>query len=145
MYGMGKLGRRGDKFVFWFDAREVWSDNIPGSRIFAVILAEEPHGDGERLEVQAPDPRDKEQRYCLVVGSGQVAYECVISWYIVGKLLHLKLSTAGARLLGIPALVEISIQKPVDIISKVAKGLQRILRMAPIVASAKMIGTEPSQ
>lgn len=131
--------------MFWFSAQAVWVDNLPQTKIFAVILEENTDGDGERLEIQDADGTDFNAKYCLVVATGHLTCDGIASWHLVNKVLQLTLSAAAADALGIPRLVEIAIQTTNGIIPKLTDGLRRILRMAPIVASAKMIGTESRQ
>jgi hypothetical protein len=89
-----------------FDAKAVAAVELPDLNTFAVVLAEEPDGTGDRVEITKPLSFDEQDRvlgmdtYCLYTEQG-TCYGGVASWTLSGHSLDLRLNPHAARELGV--------------------------------------------
>lgn len=104
---------------------------------FVVVLAEEPDGDGARLEIQRSledDPQDVAlglATYCLCTQQGATCYGGVTSWRVRDGCLTLHLDDRAADTLGLDHEIAIELQLTIATIEAVAAGIERALEMPP--------------
>ena len=102
---------------------------------FAVILSEEPDGDGARLEIQVAlvdYPQDEalgQDTYCLCTQTGATHYGGVTSWRVQDGSLLLWLDEDAAEELGVDRDIAIELRLPADSIAAVTAGIERALEM----------------
>ena len=113
-----------------FRANAVAAVEIPEHATFTVILAEDPDGDGERLEFQKAFSFDEQDRrlgmdtYCLCTVEG-TAYGGVTSWTLTPDSLEVRLDARTAEVLGVEGGFRVGF--PPAYLQTLREGLERVL------------------
>jgi hypothetical protein len=109
----------------------VAAEELTDLNVFTVVLAEQPDGGGQRLEVQLAlsfDEQDASQgmdTYCLSTEEGRTFYGGVLGWSVDDSRLELRLTAEAAGALGVENgfLVDI----PQGKLELLREGLKRVL------------------
>lgn len=118
-----------------FTARGVASTNLPNLNSEVVVLAEEPDGDGPRLEISRSLTHTKQDRdlgqdtYCLSTQTGATVYGGVRSYVLDGSTLTMRLDSRARDVLGVPGEFSIRLEADAATIEGVRSALVSILGM----------------
>jgi hypothetical protein len=116
-----------------FKAKAVAAVELPDINTFAVVLAEDPSGDGKRLELhKALSVNDQQislgfDTYSISNELGATEYGGVIAWTLEANSLRVQLDADTAKVLGVDdeILVEFSISS--DELQALERGLEFVL------------------
>ena len=116
-----------------FTARGVSAAKLPLLNSQVVVLAEEPDGDGPRLEISRALTYTKQDRelgqdtYCLSTQTGATVYGGVRSYTLYEAMLTMRLDARAQEELGVPAEFSIHLEADAATVARVRSALVSIL------------------
>src|ERR1700683_3625488 len=116
-----------------FTAKAVAATTLPHLNSQVVVLAEEPDGDGARLEISRSLTHTKQDRdlgqdtYCLSTQTGATVYGGVRSYTFEGSTLTVRLDSQARDVLGVPGEFSIILEADKPTIESVRSALVEIL------------------